>query len=123
MTLGIPDRQITFRTLWRAGANRPIRQQFDLAGNWGFCALYWLAKDFFEKETDEVAEPAARGLSELRNDIEHKYLRVTVSEPPSALPDDLALMVSREQLQAKAMHLLTRLRGFALDSGSLRGFG
>ena len=110
MELGIPEKQITFRTLWRTGENKPIRKEFDSTGNWGFCALYWLAKDFFEKENDEVAEPQARGLSDIRNHIEHKYLRVTVAEPPTAPPDDLALMVSREQFQAKAVHLLKLAR-------------
>ena len=39
MELGIPERQISFRTLWRTGENKPIRREFDLTGNWGFCAL------------------------------------------------------------------------------------
>ena len=104
MELGIPEKQITFRTLWRVSENKPIRKEFDLTGNWGFCALYWLAKDFLEKENDEVAEPQARGISDLRQHIEHKYLRVTIAESPLAPPDDLASMVSREQFQAKAIH-------------------
>lgn len=110
MELGIPERQITFRTLWRSGENKPLRKEFDLTGNWGFCALYWLAKDFLEKENDDVAEPQARGLSDIRNHIEHKYLRVTEAEFPTAPPDDLALMVSREQFKAKALHLLKLAR-------------
>jgi hypothetical protein len=110
MGLGIPEKQITFRTLWRTDEKKPIRKEFDLTGNWGFCALYWLAKDFFEKANDEVAEPQARGLSDIRNHLEHKYLRVTLAESPTAPPDDLAFMVSREQFEAKAMHLLKLAR-------------
>jgi tetratricopeptide (TPR) repeat protein len=110
MELGIPEKQITFRTLWRTDEKKPIRKEFDLTGNWGFCALYWLAKDFFEKANDEVAEPQARGLSDIRNHIEHKYLRVTPYESPTEPPDDLALMVSRQQVQAKAVHLLKLAR-------------
>ena len=72
--------------------------------------MYWLAKDFFEKADDEVAEPQARGLSDIRNHIEHKYLRVTVAESPTVPPYDLAFMVSREQLEAKALHLLKLAR-------------
>jgi hypothetical protein len=72
--------------------------------------LYWLAKDFFEKANDEVAEPQARGLSDIRNHLEHKYLRVTVAESPPAPPDDLAFMVSREQFERKAVHLLKLAR-------------
>ncbi len=110
MALGIPEREISFRTLWRSGEKKPIRREFDLTSNWGFCALYWLAKDFFEKANDEVAEPQARGLSDIRNYIEHKYLRVTVAESPTVPPDDLALMVSRQQFESKAMHLLKLAR-------------
>jgi LA2681-like HEPN len=110
MELGIPEKKITFRTLWRTGENKPIRKEFDLTGNWGFCALYWLAKDFSEKENDEVAEPQARRLSDIRNHIEHKCLRVTATEPLTPPPDDLALMVSRNQFQAKATHLLKLAR-------------
>jgi hypothetical protein len=108
--LGIPEKQVSFRTLWRADEKKPIRSEFDLTGNWGFCSLYWLAKDFFEKSNDEVAEPQARGLSEIRNHIEHKYLQVTVAESPTGPPGDLALMVSREQFESKALHLLKLVR-------------
>ncbi len=110
MGLGIPEKQVSFRSLWRPGETKPLRNEFDLTGNWGFCALYWLAKDFFEKSNDEVAEPQARRLSEIRNHIEHKYLRVTVAECLTAPPDDLALMVSREQFERKALHLLKLAR-------------
>jgi hypothetical protein len=72
--------------------------------------LYWLAKDFFEKENDEVAEPEARNLSEIRNHLEHKYLRVTAAESQTASPRDLAFMVSREQFEKKAVHLLKLAR-------------
>jgi hypothetical protein len=110
MGLGIPERQTSFRRLWRTDEKEPIRGEFDLTGNWAFCALYWLTKDFFEKANDEVAEPQARGLSDIRNHIEHKYLRVTVAEAPTMPPGDLAFMASREQFEGKAVHLLKLAR-------------
>jgi len=110
MDLGIPEKQVSFRGLWLSQDKTGIRKEFDQKGNWGFCALYWLAKDFFEKENDEVAEPEARGLSYIRNCLEHKYLRITVDEPVTHPPDDLALMVSRHQFEAKALHLLALAR-------------
>jgi hypothetical protein len=106
MGLGIPERHVSFRGLWRPGDKKPIRREFDQTGNWGFCALYWLAKDFFEKENDEVAEPEARSLSDIRNYLEHKYLRIIVDEPATSPPYDLAFMVSRKQFEAKTLHLL-----------------
>ncbi|MGB6624328.1 MAG: LA2681 family HEPN domain-containing protein [Candidatus Acidiferrales bacterium] len=110
MDLKIPEKSVSFRTLWRVGEKHPIREEFDTKGNWGFCALYWLAKDFFEKETDEVAEPQARYLSQIRNHVEHKYLRITQAEPPASPPNDLAFMVSRKQFESKTVHLLKLAR-------------
>ena len=110
MELGIPAKQVSFRTLWRTDEKQAIRKEFDQTGNWGFCALYWLAKDFFEKANDEVAEPQARALNDIRNHLEHKYLRVTAAESPTVPPIDLALMVSREQFEGKTMHLLKLAR-------------
>jgi hypothetical protein len=37
-------------------------------------------------------------------------LRVTAADPPAAAPDDLAFMVSREQFEGKAIHLLKLAR-------------
>jgi len=110
MNLGIPEKRVSFRTLWTAGEDKAIRPQFDLHDNWGFCALYWLAKDFSEKANDEVSEPQARNLSEIRNSIEHKYLRVVANEVTTAPVDDLALMVSRKRFEAKTLHLLKLAR-------------
>jgi hypothetical protein len=106
MELGIREKDVSFRRLWRSDEKKPIRSEFDQSGNWGFCALYWLSRDLFEKENDDVAEPQARGLSEIRNHLEHKYLRVTAGGSALAPPDDLAFMVSREDLESKALHLL-----------------
>jgi hypothetical protein len=51
-----------------------------------------------------------RGLSDIRNHIEHKYLRVTIGESPTLPPDDLALTVSREQFEGKTLHLMRLAR-------------
>lgn len=110
MGLGIQEKKISFREVWHSAAKPRIRKQFDQEQNWAFCALYWLAKDFFEKENDEVAEPQARGLSNIRNCLEHKYLRITADEPTTSPPGDLALMVSRHQFEVKTTHLLTLAR-------------
>jgi hypothetical protein len=110
MELGIPEKKVSFRTLWRPDGKKPIRKEFDPTTNWGFCALYWVAKDFFEKENDEVAEPQARRLSDIRHHLEHKYLRVTAAESPAIPPDDLALIVSRQQFEGKTIHLMKLAR-------------
>jgi hypothetical protein len=110
MGLGIPEKSVSFRTLWKTEEKKPIRPQFDSTTNWGFCALYWLAKDFFEKPSDDVAEPHARALCDMRNHIEHKYLRVSVVETITTPTDDLALTVSRERFRRDALHVLKLAR-------------
>jgi hypothetical protein len=84
--------------------------------------LYWLARDFFEKENDVVAEPQARSLSDIRNHLEHKYLRVAVAESPIVPPDDLAFTVSREQFEAKAIHLMKLARSALIYMAIRVGF-
>jgi hypothetical protein len=111
MQLGIEEKAVSFRSVWRSRDKQPLRAQFDpRSKNWGFCALSWVARDFFERETEEVAEPEARNLREIRNHLEHKYLRVTVDSNPTNPPDDLAFNVSREEFAAKCLHLLALAR-------------
>jgi hypothetical protein len=110
MSLGIPEKSVSFRTLWKTEDKKAIRPQFDSTMNWGFCGLYWLAKDFFEKPSDDIAEPHARALCDMRNHLEHKYLRVSVAEAPTASPDDLALTMSRERFARDALHVLKLAR-------------
>lgn len=110
MELGPSGKQVSFRTVWRAGEKGPIRKEFDVKGNWGFCALYWLAKDLFEQANDEVSEPQARSLSDIMNRIERKYLRVTVAGSPPVPSADLALIVSRGQFEAKTLHVMKLAR-------------
>jgi hypothetical protein len=110
MELGIPEKRVSFRGLWREDGKNAIRKEFDQTGNWAFCALFWLAKDFFEKESDEVAEPQAQGLNNTRNFLEHKYLRITSRQSTPKPLDDLALMMSREEFEAKSVHLIKLAR-------------
>lgn len=110
MALGIPERQVSFRTLWQTDKGKPLRKEFDTTNNWAFCGLYWVAKDFFEEANDDVSEPQARGLCEIRNYLEHKYLRAAAEDSPVTPPDDLALTVPRKEFEAKALHLLKLAR-------------
>lgn len=108
MELPIRERDVTFRTLWVD--KDLIRPEFDSQYNWAFCALFWMAKDFSEKTTDEVAEPEARNLIAIRNHLEHKYLRITKEEPVVSSPADFAHVVSRTNFEGKTKHLLKLAR-------------
>lgn len=108
--LSIPDGEVTFRTVWKPGEQEPIRKEFDLTNNWGFCALYWLAKELFENEIGEAADPQARGQSDVMDRTNHKRLRAIATNSPTVRPDDLALTVPRKEFETEAMHLLKLAR-------------
>lgn len=117
MTLGIPEKRISFRHVWREKETGPVRPEFLSSENWPLRGLYWLSKDLFESDFKEVMEPDARSLHELRNHLEHKYVKVlsTMAGPSSksvsgAFADTLAHVVSLPDLEGKALRLLQLAR-------------
>jgi hypothetical protein len=119
LKLNVPERQVSFRGVWREKPNGPIRPEFDTSENWPLRGLYWLSKDFFESNFQQVIEPDARALNELRNHLEHKYVKVhgilvTRSGAGDATPDpffdSFAHSVSREDLERRTLRLLKLVR-------------
>jgi hypothetical protein len=49
MKLGIPERQVSFRTLWRSDEKKPIRKEFDLTGNWGVLCFVLAGQGLFRE--------------------------------------------------------------------------
>jgi hypothetical protein len=117
MKLGIPDKRVSFRHIWREKDQGPVRSQFLSSENWPLRGLYWLSKDLFEPEFQKVMEPEARALLDLRNHLEHKYVKVLSlwgGDPdngtPGPLDDNLAHTVSVRDLESKALRLLQLAR-------------
>ncbi|MHA7681880.1 LA2681 family HEPN domain-containing protein [Cupriavidus sp. PET2-C1] len=119
LKLGIPEKRISFRHVWREKENGPVRPEFLSSENWPFRGLYWLSKDLFEKGFKNMTEPDARELHELRNHLEHKYVKVhammTPSPPPEGSATDLffdsfAHSVSRDDLERRTLRILKLAR-------------
>ena len=79
--LTIPEREVTFRTFWYEKPKKKkvlslIFQKRE--NNWPLRGLFWLSKDLFEDKPEfkESIEPDAKGLSDIRNHLEHKYLKL-----------------------------------------------
>lgn len=114
--LQIPEKKISFRTMWfrsqkkQKGLEPTIEKQI----NWPLRGLYWLSKDLYEEQPDfqESLEPDAKDLREIRNHLEHKYLKVcsVVVSPTEALADRMAYPVSRHEFNAKTLRLLRLAR-------------
>jgi hypothetical protein len=119
LQLGVSEKKINFRTIWREKETGPVRPQLDVSRNWPFRGLYWLSKDLFEPDFKELTEPDARALADLRNHLEHKYVKVHPMGAPKPARrgkeldpffDDFAHSVSRDDLERKTLRLLKLAR-------------
>lgn len=117
MKLGIPEKRISFRHVWRHKESGPVRPEFLSSENWPLRGLYWLSKDLFEDDFKEVMEPDARAIHDLRNHLEHKYIKVLspmgglLNEPVSSLfSDPLAHTVTLPDLESRTLRLLQLVR-------------
>jgi hypothetical protein len=78
-SLGRGERLLTFRNVWYShskGSPRALDRSLVILRNWGLRGLHALSKDLFDREQQEVAEPNARAISELRNAMEHRFVSV-----------------------------------------------
>ena len=67
-----------------------MRQSFLTSENWPWRGLYWLSKDLYESDLCNVLEPDARALHDLRNHLEHKYVKVVAPpELPTRPPEPI----------------------------------
>lgn len=122
LALGVPDRQVSFRTIWYKKLKREkgLKDDFERYENWPLRGLFGLSKDLFEDKPgfQEAIEPDARELNEIRNHAEHKYLKVhdmyspelAASNLDSGQGDRLAYSVGRFDFEAKALRMLKHVR-------------
>ncbi len=120
LRLGIPERAISFRGIWHDGQQKKkgIRAEFRDRPNWPLRGMYWLAKDLYEDSPDfrSVIDPDAQRLSEVRNHVEHKYLKLHLSEWAAqsnmhpGLVDDLAHSASKAAFEGMTFRLLGLVR-------------
>ncbi|WP_343654151.1 LA2681 family HEPN domain-containing protein [Paraburkholderia caribensis] len=120
LSLGIPEKQVSFRSVWLEKPKGAIRRQFAESENWSFRGLYWLGKDLFEADFQDVAAPNAREFAELRNHLEHKYVKVVSIAPPRRSADDtewhdplfdtLAHTLTLKDLQRRSLRLIKMAR-------------
>lgn len=122
--LQIPERNVTFRTLWfdpprkgaPAGEERTVRQAFMSTHNLPLRALYWLSQDIYSKVLRDVARPDAKALDELRNHLEHKHAKVVdafhwIAGASERQADQLAFVIDKEDLVAKTYLIMRLCRG------------
>lgn len=115
LVLGVTEYRISFRAIWREKGAGSLRDPIAMSENWPLRGLYWLSKDLFEEGVRDSMEPQARALAELRNHLEHKYVKVhefSVPAPGNGDPfrDTLAYGLTRSDLEQKTLRLLQLAR-------------
>jgi len=123
LSLGEKEK-VYFRTLWYVSSKRDrgLRPEFQQRQNWALRGLFWLSKDLFEDKPGfkKSIEPDAQELHDIRNHLEHKYLKLHEElwpGPPSdndvaslALADTLAYSKYRRDFEGKTLRLIKMTR-------------
>jgi hypothetical protein len=115
--LSIDRNKVYFRRLWFDNAGN-VRTEIQSLQNLPLRGLYYLSKDFYDSDLEwtAVADPEARDIAEIRNHMEHKYLKIhwIGPLPPSAKGDvsydELAFSVRELDLAEKTFRLIKSAR-------------
>lgn len=122
MRLGINERSINFKTFWYAKQQKQngLMAEFEKRLNWPWRGLFWVGKDLFERELQDLVDPDARQVYEIRQHLEHKYLKVHEfgissksnqhTESADPFKDALAFSISRKDFEHKALRVLKLAR-------------
>lgn len=116
LALGIPEKRVSFRTLWyeKEDPKKPLKPCFNSYPNLPLRGLYWISRDL-DESTERHLSPDAAALSTIRQHLEHKYLKAhTETAIPDEWRDTLAHNVQRQDLEEKALRLMTITRAALL---------
>jgi hypothetical protein len=112
--LGVNRKRVYFRSVWFEGKTlNPKLEQFM---NNPLRGLYFLSKDFDDEDEEYLSstDPEARNMSELRNNIEHKYFKLHWFEIPKPTEelrfDPIAYSITEEEMKQKVLRLLRSAR-------------
>ncbi len=119
LRLGLTEKSVSFRSLWYQGGDRTRGLAKDLADrhNFPLRGLYWLSKDLFEDRPgfQDSLEPDGRDLCEIRNRLEHRYVKLHLGDwggphPAPGFKDPLAHSIGVAEFRAKTLKLLRLVR-------------
>ncbi|GAA3971468.1 hypothetical protein GCM10022246_24920 [Pedobacter ginsengiterrae] len=112
LSIGIPVNQISFRVLWHEDRKGEIlRPKFSGSSNLALKALYWLSRDLFDKgSSQELLEPEAKELADIRNHIEHRSFKIKQYGNWGEIEDGFTFAIGREEFELKTLKQLKMAR-------------
>lgn len=120
LELGIPERHIFFKTLWytHRQPQRGVRPELVARHNTALRALFWLSQDLFAPG-ERSSDLAAKKMAEIRQELEHKYLKLheyhhgvmgRVERHGDVSHDRLAYSLGRTEFVDRALQLARLVR-------------
>lgn len=114
--LGIKERDVSFHSIWnsekRGKSGYKYENTLNPNDNFSLASIYWISKDFYEKFMDSP-NPQAQRIRNIRNALEHKYVKVIWGLSPDRTTgdiDDLAFYVPEVELSTETFKLLKLIR-------------
>lgn len=115
--LGIHERDVSFNHIWLTGFGNGknhynYKNVLNHNENFALESLYWISRDFYDKFEDSP-NPRLKRISDIRNALEHKYVKVTndwLSTEANGDVDDLALYVTECELSKLTLELMHIVR-------------
>lgn len=118
--LSILEKRVSFKIFWYnlQEKKKGLRNEFKGLQNWPLRGLFWLSKDLYEDRPGfkEIINLDAKDLCDIRNHIEHKYLKlhdnlwIQSVDTPSYLIDKLAFSMNRYEFEKKTLRLIKLAR-------------
>ena len=114
---GRDTEDVSFTDIWfqnRHGST--LQEKFSGRANLPLRGLYWLSKDLRDDSLriENSLDLAGRELTELRNGVEHRYVKLTAWEtterPAGHFTDELATKMARDEFETKAVTMLRKTR-------------
>lgn len=109
--VGLKISAVSFRKIWGQRKNKKFELYscFEGSQNWPLRGLYYLSKDLFDDDFDDVALPEAKELASLRNRIEHRYLSLQAYEAMYE-NTDIHSYISIDEFQLKTLRIMSMAR-------------
>lgn len=116
--LGHNELNLSFKNVWYKNGKykEGLHSTFENLNNLPLRGLFWLSKDLAPEKKDDVnelhnfLEPQAQRISNIRNALEHGYVRIAEDKENQIWEGDFATRISKDELLSKTLYLqkLTR---------------